>query len=148
MGRLSTLAKAIEAELKTSCPVTPVEISRRPLPVVELEALKGLHLVIIPRSRNREMASREDDDFTIEIDVAVHKHLERGDQVELDALTDQVEEIAAFLSDRPLADDAAARWMDDQIEPVWAPDHLAEHNVFSSVIRLTYLVSGTRGTAE
>lgn len=75
------------------------------------------------------------------IDVGVQQKLPaEGEQAEIDALLDLVEEIADHLRLTRLPDAPDAAWVGITHEPVVSSESLEQHRVFTSVLSVTYRV--------
>lgn len=134
------IADAVAAELAAgefSQPFTP---QRKVLPAVELTALKDLHVTVVPKAMDITTASRIASQFDVQIDIGVQKKLSGEIEAEVPTLLSLVEEIAGFLRGRSLAGAPQATWVRTANEPLYAPDHLAEQRVFTSVLTVTYRV--------
>ena len=56
----------------------------------------------------------------------------------METLAALLDEISGYLRRRILADAPFAAWVSVINDPVYAPDHLAEKRVFTSVLTVTY----------
>jgi len=110
---------------------------RRYRPVYELAEMADLHVTVVPKGVALERADRLREQVDVRIDVAVQKKV-AGDS-DIDGLMALVEEIAAFARDLRL-EECAAVWLRTENDPVYAPEHLAELGVFTSVLTLTLRV--------
>ena len=132
------IADAVVAELSSgafSQAITPV---RRVLPEYELADLKELRVTVVPASVEIEGASRAVCQHDVRIDIGVQKKLGKNLDAEVAELCGLVEQIGEFLKRRPLAALPYAAWVRSANEPVYAPDHLAEQRVFTSILTITY----------
>ena len=132
------IADAVTAELAGgafSQTITPV---RRVLPEYELADLKDLRVTVVPSSVEIEGASRVLSQHDVRIDIGIQKKLGKDLDAEVPVLCGLVDEIAAFLKRRPLAAAPHAAWVRSANEPIYAPEHLAEQRVFTSVLTVTY----------
>ena len=82
--------------------------------------------------------SRGQGDYSV--DVAVQKKFETETNVELDPLTNLVEEIADHFRGRRLASYPNAAWIKTEQTVLYAPEHIDELPQFTSVLTLTYRV--------
>ena len=138
MALTTDIADAVVAELASgafSLPITPV---RRVLPEYELADLKDLRVTVVPAAVEIEGASRTLSQHDVRIDVGIQKKLGKDLDTEVPVLCELVDEIAAFLKRRPLQATPFAAWVRSVNEPIYAPEHLAEQRVFTSVLTVTY----------
>jgi len=134
------IADAVTAELAAgtgdlSQSFTP---QRSVLPDFELSDLQDLRVTVVPRAVEITGSSRTMSQHDVQIDVGVQKKLGTDLDTEVAELVGLVEEIAGFLQRRPLSAAPQACWVRTANEPVYAPDHLAEKRLFTSVLTLTY----------
>jgi len=134
------IADAVAAELaggEFSPSFTP---QRSVLPNYELADLKDLRVTVVPRGVEITGASRALSQHDVQIDVGVQKKLSAGTEMDAEVaeLLGLVEEIADFMARRPLQAVPPAGWVRTANDPVYAPDHLSEKRVFTSVLTLTY----------
>ena len=138
MSTIIDIADAVAAELaggEFSESFTP---ERRVLPDYELADLKDLRVTVVPRGVEISGASRALCQHDFQIDVGVQKKVGTDLDAEVAELLGLVEEIAEFLKRRPLAAVPQVCWVKTANEPVYAPDHLAEKRLFTSVLTVTY----------
>jgi len=136
------IADAVAAELaggaeNFSQSFTP---ERRVLPDYELADLKDLRVTVVPRGVEVTGSSRSLSQHDFQIDIGVQKKVGTQLDTEVGELVGLVEEIAEFLQRRRLTDVPEAAWGKTANEPVYAPDHLAEKRLFTSVLTLTYRI--------
>jgi hypothetical protein len=75
------------------------------------------------------------------VDIAMQKKLTSAPDVandEVDPLMDLTEQIADFFRLRRLDNLPAAGWVSTHHDPIYAPDHMDELRVFTSVITLSF----------
>jgi len=146
MALITDIADAVVTELASggegfSESFTP---ERRVLPHYELADLKDLRVTVVPRGVEITGASRTLSQHDVQIDIGIQKKLLAGAEAGTDVdtqvaeLLSLVEEIAEFLQRRPLAAMPQAVWVTTSNEPIYAPDHLAETRLFTSVLTVTY----------
>ena len=135
------IADAIVAKLNDASLSQAFTATRAYLPTYKLEELDTLHVTVVPKSMYVEMASREKDDETYRIDVAVQKRLSDITNAVIDPLTLLAQEVGDHMRRRRLTDYPAAAWIGIEHDPIYVPRHLEEHNQFTSVITLMYLVT-------
>lgn len=140
MALIIDIADAVAAELaggEFSQTFTP---RRQVLPSWELADLKDLRIAVVPRAVEISRASRATGQHDLQVDVGIQKKVGRDTDADVATLLGLVEEVADFLAGRRLAAFPQAAWVRTDNEPVYAPDHLAEQRVFTSVLTLTYRV--------
>jgi hypothetical protein len=109
------------------------------------DELADLLVTVVPRSTTLAMLSRRDDDFDYVVDIGIQQRVEVTNAV-VDARMLLAEEVLDLFrgkrlvlvySDDPLCVAAAN-------DPIYAPDHLDQHRVFTSVVSLTYRLARAR----
>lgn len=111
---------------------------RKVLPLFELSELAELKVTVVPKSVTITGATRAASQYEITVDIGVQKKVGKDIDTDLVALGTLVDEIADYLRYLPLANVPGAAWVSIANDPVWAPDHLAEQRVFTSVLTVTY----------
>ncbi len=135
---ISQLGVSLEAALGSAVFSMPVTVQRSYQPLVELKNLDGVLVTIVPKAIERQRASRAAVQHEYQLDVAVQKKVGAGsDLAELDELMALVEEIADYLTGLDLAE-CAARFINLGNSVIFAPDHLREKGVFTSLLTVTY----------
>jgi len=132
------IADAVTAELAAGSFGQPFSPQRSVLPDCDLADLQDLRVTVVPRGVEITGSSRTLSQHDVQIDVGVQKKLGTDLDTEVAELVGLVEEIAEFLKRRPLAAALQACWVKTANEPIYAPDHLAEKRLFTSVLTLTY----------
>ena len=140
MSAIIDVAKAVVASLNAGEFSQEFTAERRYQPVFELPELAALKVSVVPKSVSITTASRADGYFDCAVDVGMQKKVDVGNAEELDALTDLVEEIADHLRQKRLDELPGAAWLSIENEPVFAPEHLDQQRVFTSVLTVTYRV--------
>ena len=140
MSAIIDIADAVTAELAAgagsfSQSFTP---QRGVLPDFELADLQDLRVTVVPRGVEITGSSRTMSQHDVQIDVGVQKKLGTDLDTEVAELVGLVEEISNYLKRRSLAAAPQACWVKTANEPVYAPDHLADKRLFTSVLTLTY----------
>lgn len=138
------IADAVTAELAAApagvfnLEFTPV---RRVLPSFDLAELAELQVSIVPRSAQTTGASRSLAQHDIQIDIGIQQKLPAGSKqpdADVAPLLELVERIGMYLQRRPLTGLPWAVWVRSANDPLYAPEHLTEQRVFTSVLTLTY----------
>lgn len=132
------IADAVAAELADGSFSQSFAPRRLVIPAHELAELADLRVSVVPKAMEITGASRSTSQFDVQVDVGVQKKLGSDLDGEVAALCGLVDEIAEYLRKRPLSSAPYAVWVRTANEPVYAPEHLVEQRVFTSVLTLTY----------
>jgi hypothetical protein len=138
MSTILDIADAVTSALNAG-PFNPaLNAERRYQPVFDLADLAALKVSVVPKSVTISNATRESGYFDCAIDIGVQKKI--ADDSELDGLVELVEQIADHLRQKRLDDAPEAAFVSIANEPVFAPEHLDQQHVFTSVLTVTYRV--------
>ncbi len=141
MSTIAAVADAVAAHINAGTFSRPVSAERMYQPAFTLEDLKDLRVSVVPRTVGISAASRDSSVFECVIDVGVQQKLPAtGEQAEIDALLDLVEEITDHLRLKRLPGAPEAAWVGIAHEPVVSSESLEQHRVFTSVLSVTYRV--------
>lgn len=140
MSTIIDIADAVVASINAGTFAQPVQAERRYQPAFELTDLKDLKVSVVPKAVTITNATRTDGYFDCAVDVGVQKKVNADDEAELDGLADLVEQIADHLRQKRLDNGPEAAFISIANEPVFAPDHLDQQRVFTSVLTVTYRV--------
>jgi hypothetical protein len=135
------IATAVAAELNAAPEGTfgaPVQAVCSVLPVYDLTQMADLKVTVVPKGVQISGATRAASQFDVQVDVGIQKKLGSDLETEVATLLDLVDEVAQYLRKRPLAGVPHASWISTANEPVYAPEHLADKRLFTSVLTLTY----------
>ena len=141
MSMVTDIADAVAAELNGAVPGTFSEdftAERRVLPEFDLEDLAGLKVTVVPKSVQIAGSTRSACQYDIAVDIGIQKKLGTDLDAEVAAMGTLVDEITDFLRRRPLAAMSSTVWVGTTNDPVYAPAHLAERRVFTSVLTIVY----------
>ncbi len=141
MSLATDIADAVAAELNAAEPDTfgqTFTAVRRVLPAFELADLADLKVTVVPKAVQTSGASRSLTQLDVSIDIGIQKKLGSDLDTEVATLGALVDTIGDYLRRRPLAAARYAVWAGAKNEPVYAPEHLAEQRVFTSVLTVTY----------
>ncbi len=141
MALVIDIADAVAAELNAAPAGTfdpPIAAVRRVLPEFELSELADLKVSVVPKSVQITGATRATSQYEIAVDIGIQKKLGKDLDAEVAALGTLVDQIADYLRSRQLSAAPFAAWIRIANEPVYAPEHLAEQRVFTSVLTVTY----------
>ena len=141
MSIATDIADAVAAELNAAGVGTfgqTFTAQRRVLPAFELPDLADLKVTVVPKAVLTSGAARSLAQLDVSVDIGIQKKLGSNLDTEVASLGTLVDRIADYLRRRPLAQARYAAWSGAKNEPVYAPEHLAEHRVFTSVLTVTY----------
>ena len=141
MSLATDVADAVAAELNAADPGTfsqAFTAERKVLPAFDLADLAELKVCLVPKSVTITGSTRTASQYEIAVDVGIQKKLGKDLDGEVASLGTLVDEIADYLTRRPLSAAPFAAWVAMANEPVYAPEHLAEQRVFTSVLTVTY----------
>ncbi len=141
MRLVMDIADAVAAELNAAEAGTFGEsfvAERQVLPDFSLADLAQLRVTVVPKRVEITGATRSTSQYEIAVDIGIQKKLGRDLDAEVPILATLADEIAEYLRRRPLAAAAWAAWVSIVNEPIYAPEHLAEQRVFTSVLTVTY----------
>jgi len=138
MSLVIDIADAVVAELSIGAFSQSIEPQRMVLPEFGLEDLADLRVTVVPKAVEISGSTRSVSQYDVQIDIGVQKKLGKDLDAEVAELCGLVDEIADFLKLRSLADAPYAAWVRSANEPVYAPEHLAEQRVFTSILTITY----------
>lgn len=141
MSLVINIADAVTAELNAAPAGTfdpAIAAVRRVLPEFELADLAELKVSVVPKSVAITGSTRATSQYEIAVDIGVQKKLGKDLDAEVAALSTLMDQIADYLRRRPLTAAPFAAWVGIANEPVYAPEHLAEQRVFTSVLTVTY----------
>lgn len=141
MGLAIDIADAVAAELNSAPAGTfPPAFTavRRVLPAFDLADLADLKVSVVPKRIEITGSTRSASQYEITVDIGVQKKLGKDLDSEVQALGTLVDSIADYLRRRPLGQAPFAAWAGIANDPVYAPEHLAEQRVFTSVLTVSY----------
>jgi len=141
MSLVTDIADAVATELGAAPPGTFSEtftVERCVLPEFDLEDLSALKVTVVPKSVEITGSTRATSQYDIAIDIGVQKKLANDLDVEVAALGTLVDEMADYLRSRTLEQAPFAVWIGISNDPVYAPEHLGQRRVFTSVLTVTY----------
>ncbi|MFI4860256.1 MAG: hypothetical protein ACIAXF_06195 [Phycisphaerales bacterium JB063] len=137
--RPDELAQLVTDHLAAQTFSEVVTVSRAYRPRVDRAAMEGTVITVVPRSAEDTLSSRAIVARDIEIDVAVQARLTGQPHSERDADIDQlmflVSEVGNALRG---VQQGPTQWKAQRNDPIYAPEHLDQHEVFTSLITVTY----------
>lgn len=134
------IADAIVAELQTATFNEPLVISRRVLPEFELSELKDLTVTVVPKSVQIANITRQSSSFDVAVDIGIQQKIDKDTDTQVTRLSGIVTELVSYLNRRTLASLPDVQFKSIVNEPVYAPEHLSQKRLFTSVITLHYKV--------
>ena len=138
MSLVMDIADAVAAELGTGTFSQAITPQRMVLPEFGLEDMADLRVTVVPKAVDVTGSTRSVCQHDVQIDIGIQKKLGKDLDTKVPLLCELVDEIAAFLKRRPLAAAPHAAWVRTANEPIYAPEHLAEQRVFTSILTVTY----------
>ena len=138
MSLVMDIADAVAAELGTGTFSQAIAPQRMVLPEFGLEDMAELRVTVVPKAVEVTGSTRAVCQHDVQIDIGIQKKLGKDLDTEVPVLCELVDEIAAFLKRRPLSAAPHAAWVRTANDPIYAPEHLAEQRVFTSVLTVTY----------
>lgn len=139
MSIVIQVADAVAAEISASS--LGLTAQRHYRPQFDLADLKLLRVSVVPKGIVITSLGRGVNQHDVSVDVAVQKKLASLEPSEIDPLMETVQSIADLLRLRRLASLPQAAWVKTENAPVYAPEHLEQQRVFTSVLTLTYRVA-------
>lgn len=140
MSTILAIADAI-AQVLNSAPAGSFTLAitavREVLPEFDLAQLAQPRVSVVPKAIETTGATRALVQFDYQVDIGVQQKL-TDPQTQVPQLCSLVEQIGNYLRRRPLPQVPGLAWVSQQMDPIYAPPHLAEQRVFTSVLTLTY----------
>jgi hypothetical protein len=140
MSVIVQLADAVAAELNAAAFTPTFTAERRVLPVYELSELSGLRVTVVPKAVEITGATRAASQHDLTIDIGVQQRVPPDADIDTFVLLlgGLVDAIADHLRRRELVQLPGVSWVSTTNDPVYAPEHLSERRVFTSVLTVTY----------
>jgi hypothetical protein len=144
MSLVTDIADAVAAEINAAAPGTfdqTFTAQRKVVPAYELSEMTDLKVTVVPKAVEISGSTRSASQYDITVDIGIQKKLPPGSDAsdeQVETLGILVDQIAEYLRRRPLAGAPFASWVSITNDPVYAPEHLLEKRVFTSVLTLTY----------
>ncbi len=140
MSTVFDVADAVKASLNAGSFNPPFTAERHYQPAFKLPELKALRVSVVPKSVTMTPASRQDGFVDCAIDIGVQQKVDTNDAAQADALMGLVEQIGDHLRRKRLDSFPGAMWVSAVNEPIFAPEHLDQQHVLTSVLTVTYRV--------
>ena len=140
MPLIVAVADAVVAELNYATFSQTFQAERWYAPRRALGELTSLAVSVVPAGLTVQAGSRAQSQEEVSIDVAVQQKLTQESLAHLDPLLALTEEIAAHFRGKRLTPFPEAVWVKTEFPAIYAPEHLDQFRVFTSVIRLTFRI--------
>ena len=143
MSLVTAIADAVVTDLNVAAAGTFAQTftaARHYRPQFDLAELKTLRVSVVPRGIAITGLMRSANQHDVSVDVAVQKKVNPAGSAELDGLMTLVEQIADHFRLRRLTALPTALWTKTDNVPVYAPEHLEQKQVFTSVLTFTFRV--------
>lgn len=140
MSTILDIANAVVMSLNAGTFTQPLQAERLYQPSFDLPDLAELKVSVVPKALTITNATRDSGYFECAVDIGVQKKVNVDDAKEIDGLVELVEQIADQLRQKRLDDAPQAAFVSIANEPVFAPEHLDQQRVFTSVLTVTYRV--------
>ena len=138
MAKITDIAEAVKDELNGGTFSQAFTAERHYQPVFELKDMKTLHVTVVPKDVEMQLATRQTCRHDCGVDVAIQKKLQTSDLAEIDELMGLVDEVISFLAKRKLTSVPNALWIKTANEPIYAGEHMEQFRQFTSIVTLTY----------
>ena len=140
MSTLIAIADAVVDSLNSATLSQALTAERHYQPVFDLPEMTALHVSVVPKGIEVLASSRNQNQHDYAIDIGIQQKV--ADDAEADALMALAEEIADHfrLSRVQITGIGSIPVLKVATEPVFAPEHLTEKRVFTSIITLTFRV--------
>lgn len=107
-------------------------------PILDLKNMTGLHVTVMPKDQEITLPDRSRGQHDLRIDIGIQKKLgdakSAGDNAEIDELMDFVDKMIDLVRGQSFSD---TQWLKTEHTVVYAPEHLSEWRVFTSILTLT-----------
>jgi len=140
MSVLLLIADAVVESLNAASLSQELTAKRHYQPVFDLPDMADLHVSVVPKGIEVLASSRNQNQHDYAIDIGIQQKV--ADDNEADGLMTLAEEIADHfrLSRLPIDGFGSVPVLKVETNPIFAPEHLAEKRVFTSIITLTFRV--------
>ena len=151
LGRYTGLADANAAALREAVRLlglpsvdgqpAGLAITVTPLPGVELDKLTAVPRVsVVPKSVQPQHMTRSGRADNITIDIGIQAKIIGSPEADVPKLCRLARAVLDYIWGRTLTRAPEAVFMEAGIDPVYAPEHLQQLRVFTSVVSVTYKV--------
>jgi hypothetical protein len=139
MATIPDIADALVTVLNDADLSQSFTATRAYRPIYDLREITDLTITVVPKDQELVMADRVKGQMDFRVDIGIQKKLgdakSTGDNAEIDTLMGLVEEIMDLVRDTRIF--GVAKWLKTENNPIFAPEHLNEMRVFTSVLTLT-----------
>jgi hypothetical protein len=143
MSTVTTIAKAVVAELNKNRFSLPFEAVFSVKPGFELSELDTLRVIVVPKTLEIETVSRSSSKYIVSVDIGIMQRIGKLTPEEaVETLGDLVDEIIEFVKTHSLFDFPAAQCTTVANDPIYIPDHLTQNRTFTSVLNVKYVMVG------
>lgn len=132
------VADAVVASLNGGSFAVALDAERKFVPVAELADLAALQVTVVPKATAISIATRDSSFFDCTVDIGIQQKVNADDPSEIEALIDLTEQVVDHLRFKSLDALPEAAWLSIAHEPIFAPEHLDQQRVFTSVVTVTY----------
>jgi len=132
------VADAVVASLNAGSFAVTLNAERKFVPVAELADLAALQVTVVPKATAISIATRDSSTFDCSVDIGIQQKVNADDHAEIEALIDLTEQVVDHLRFKALDALPEAAWLSIAHEPIFAPEHLDQQRVFTSVVTATY----------
>jgi hypothetical protein len=140
MSILIAIADAVVESLNAATLSQVLTSERHYQPVFDLPEMTDLHVSVVPKGIEVLASSRNQNQHDYAIDIGIQQKV--ADDAQADVLMSLAEEIADHFRRGRVQVEAIGNIpvLKVSTEPVFAPEHLTEKRVFTSIITLTFRV--------
>ena len=140
MSTLIAITDAVVESLNSASFSQALTAERHYQPAFDLPEMNDLHVTVVPKGVEVLASSRNQNQHDYAIDIGVQQKV--ADDTEADALMTLAEEIADhFRLGRVQVDGVGSvPVLKVATEPVFAPEHMTEKRLFTSIVTLTFRV--------
>ena len=137
MSLLIEIAEAVKDRLNTTNFGQSFVAQRKYVPVFELSEMDSLHVTVVPKATDAELADRARLQQDYQIDIGIQKRIDPDKTDEVDPLMTLVEKIADHFAALRLENPRAA-CIHVENRPVFDPEHMQQMRQLTSVLTLTF----------
>ncbi|OPZ26316.1 MAG: hypothetical protein BWZ02_02078 [Lentisphaerae bacterium ADurb.BinA184] len=131
------IAAAVAAELNTGF-AGEFTATLTALPGAGIDDLETSRVSVVPRAVQPAQATRTRRGLDVTVDIGIQRKVGADLESDVPALAGLAQRVLDFLWRRPLAAAPTAVFLDAVNEPVFAPEHLEQLRVFTSVVTVSY----------
>jgi len=136
-----SVAAAVRDELAAGTFAIPFSPVRAYMPAYDLKEMDGVRVTVVPRENVMTNLDRSRISNAVGVDIAVQRKLSSVEPAAVDPLMDLMQQIANFVDRRKLSLMASAKWTRQEHRVLYAPEHMRDMRLFTSVLTVTYTVA-------